>query len=91
MTHALGAPIVELRGVEKSFGAAPVLRGISLAVARSETACIIGPSGSGKSTLVRCINALVPIDAGSIVVNGREVADAKLDKLALRRDVGIVF
>ena len=91
MTHELGAPIVVLKGVMKSFGDTPVLRGISLQVARGETACIIGPSGSGKSTLVRCINALVPVNAGSIVVNGRQVADPDLDKLALRRDVGMVF
>ncbi len=89
--HLLGAPIVRLRGVEKRFGPYPVLQGVSLDVARGETACIIGPSGSGKSTLVRCINALVPLSAGSILVDGREVNDPHLDKLALRRDVGMVF
>lgn len=89
--HQLGQPIVALRDVEKRYGLYPVLQGISLQVAHGETVCIIGPSGSGKSTLVRCINALVPVTAGSIVVNGREVADPKLDKLALRRDVGMVF
>ena len=83
--------IVALAGVEKRFGPLLVLQGISMQVARGETVCIIGPSGSGKSTLVRCINALVPVSAGSIVVNGREVAAAGLDKLALRRDVGMVF
>jgi len=80
-----------MRDVEKSFGAVPVLRGVSLTVHRGETVCIIGPSGSGKSTLLRCINGLVPITAGSITVAGREVNDPKLDPLALRRDVGIVF
>ncbi len=89
--HLLGAPIVRLRGVEKRFGPYPVLQGVSLDVAHGETACIIGPSGSGKSTLVRCINALVPLSAGSIMVDGREVNDPHLDKLALRRDVGMVF
>ena len=58
---------------------------------RREVVCIIGPSGSGKSTLIRCINALNPIDAGSITVRGIEVNDPKLDMLALRREVGIVF
>ena len=89
--RGLGPPLVVLRDVEKRFGAYPVLQGISLQVTRGETACIIGPSGSGKSTLVRCINALVPVSSGSIQVNGREVNDPRLDKLALRRDVGIVF
>ena len=91
MSHDLGAPILCLDGVEKRFGTTPVLQGISLQVARGETICIIGPSGSGKSTLVRCINALVPVSAGSIRLDGREVNDPGLDKLALRRDVGMVF
>ena len=84
-------PIVLLRDVHKSFGALEVIKGISLDVWRSEVVCIIGPSGSGKSTLIRCINGLSPIQRGSIKVAGREVNDPKLDKLALRRNVGIVF
>ena len=59
---------------------------------KGEVICVIGRSGAGKSTLLRCINALVPIDRGSILVAGQEVHDAgKLDKLALRRKVGMVF
>jgi polar amino acid transport system ATP-binding protein len=84
-------PIVSIRDLHKSFGPVEVLKGISLDVARSEVVCIIGPSGSGKSTLLRCINALVPIDQGSIVVKGQEVHDPKVDKLELRRKVGMVF
>src|SRR5437763_12448819 len=84
-------PIVSIRDVHKSFGPLEVLKGVSLDVAKGEVICIIGPSGSGKSTLLRCINALVPIDAGSILVEGQEVNDVKLDKLALRRKVGMVF
>jgi polar amino acid transport system ATP-binding protein len=90
-SHRLGEPIVAIEGVEKRFGALVVLRDITLSVARGETACIIGPSGSGKSTLLRCINALAPVSKGSIRVDGQEVNDPKLDKLALRRKVGIVF
>lgn len=89
--HQLGEPVVVIEGVEKSFGAFPVLKDVGLTVRRGETVCIIGPSGSGKSTLLRCINALVPVSKGSITVAGRQVVDQKLDKLALRRDVGIVF
>ncbi|AOO82865.1 amino acid ABC transporter ATP-binding protein [Bosea vaviloviae] len=89
--HQLGEPVVVVAGVEKSFGAFAVLKDVGLTVRRGETVCIIGPSGSGKSTLLRCINGLVPISKGSITVAGREVNDPALDKLGLRRDVGIVF
>ncbi len=84
-------PLVEMRDVHKTFGKLEVLKGISLNVMKREVICVIGPSGSGKSTLLRCINALVPIDSGSILVEGQEVNDPKLDKLALRRKVGMVF
>ena len=84
-------PIVSLRDVHKSFGALEVLKGISFDVRKGEVICIIGPSGSGKSTLIRCINGLTPIQRGSITVEGQEVNDPMLDKLALRRKVGIVF
>ncbi|MGF1528015.1 MAG: amino acid ABC transporter ATP-binding protein [Candidatus Competibacterales bacterium] len=84
-------PIVAIRDIYKAFGEVDVLTGISLAVHKGEVICIIGPSGSGKSTLLRCINALVSIDKGSILVEGQEVNDPKLDKLALRKKVGMVF
>lgn len=84
-------PIISCRDVHKSFSAVEVLKGVSLDVAKGEVVCIIGPSGSGKSTLLRCINALVPIDRGSILVAGQEVHDPRVDKLALRRKVGMVF
>ena len=73
-------PIISLRDVRKSFGATEVLKGVSLDVAKGECVCIIGPSGSGKSTILRCINALAPVNSGSITVDGIEVADPKLDK-----------
>ncbi|HXC29164.1 MAG TPA: amino acid ABC transporter ATP-binding protein [Stellaceae bacterium] len=89
--HKLGEPIITIAGVEKRFGETVVLREIDMVVHRGETVCIIGPSGSGKSTLLRCINALAPINKGSILVDGVEVNDPRLDKLAVRRKVGIVF
>src|SRR5246500_1553234 len=84
-------PIIECVDVRKSFGTFEVLKGITFSVRKGEVICIIGPSGSGKSTLIRCINALVPITAGTIHVEGIDVTDPKLDKLALRRKVGMVF
>jgi polar amino acid transport system ATP-binding protein len=84
-------PLICIRDVHKAFGAITVLRGVSLDVMKGEVICVIGPSGSGKSTLLRCINALVSIERGSILVEGQEVNDPKLDKLKLRRKVGMVF
>ena len=84
-------PLVRLRDVHKRFGSVEVLKGVSFDVMKGEVICIIGPSGSGKSTILRCINALLPIEQGSILVEGQEVNDPKLDKLALRRKVGMVF
>jgi polar amino acid transport system ATP-binding protein len=58
---------------------------------KGECVCIIGPSGSGKSTLIRCVNALNDIQKGSITVEGIEVNDPGLNKLELRKKVGMVF
>ena len=84
-------PIVSIKDVHKSFGDLEVLKGVTLDVMKGEVICIIGPSGSGKSTLIRCVNALNDIQSGSIQVEGQEVHDARLDKLALRQKVGMVF
>ena len=84
-------PLVSIRDVHKSFGNLEVLKGVTLDVMKGEVICIIGPSGSGKSTLIRCVNALNTIDSGSIKVEGQEVADPNLDKLELRKKVGMVF
>ena len=84
-------PIVSLNNVHKSFGELEVLKGISFDVMKGEVICIIGPSGYGKSTLIRCINALNVINYGSIKVRGLEVNDPDLNKLELRKNVGMVF
>ncbi len=84
-------PMVSVRDVHKSFGDLEVLSGVSMDVMKGECICIIGPSGSGKSTLIRCVNALNDIQQGSILVEGLEVNDPELDKLELRKKVGMVF
>lgn len=84
-------PMVSIKDVHKSFGQLEVLKGLSFDVMKGEVICVIGPSGSGKSTLIRCVNALNSIDKGSITVEGKEVNDPKLDKLELRKMVGMVF
>ena len=84
-------PMVSIKDLHKSFGDLEVLKGVSFDVMKGEVICIIGPSGSGKSTLIRCVNALNDIQKGSIKVEGIEVNDPKLDKLELRKKVGMVF
>lgn len=84
-------PMVSIRDVHKSFGELKVLNGVSLDVMKGDVICIIGPSGSGKSTLIRCVNALNDIQQGSILVEGLEVNDPDLNKLELRKKVGMVF
>ena len=84
-------PLIEIRNVTKSYGAVPVLRGVTLNVEEHQAVCLIGPSGCGKSTLLRCINGLEPIQGGDIRLHGDRVSGAGVDVNALRRDVGIVF
>jgi ABC-type polar amino acid transport system ATPase subunit len=82
---------VELSHVRKAFGANEVLRDISFSVDPGEVCCIIGPSGSGKSTVLRCINRLVQIDGGDVVVDGLSVRDPAVKDVDLRRRIGMVF
>nr|WP_272482675.1 amino acid ABC transporter ATP-binding protein [Acidisphaera sp. L21] len=67
------APIVEAVAIWKSFGATPVLKGVSFAARRGEVMCLLGPSGAGKSTLLRCVNGLEAIDRGMCYVDGDPV------------------
>ncbi|MFN0187006.1 MAG: amino acid ABC transporter ATP-binding protein [Aquabacterium sp.] len=87
----MSTAILDLQGVHKWFGAAHVLRGIDLQVARGERVVVCGPSGSGKSTLIRCINRLEAHDLGRIVVDGIELDDDLRHVDAIRREVGMVF
>jgi polar amino acid transport system ATP-binding protein len=101
MTTAEGTLMVDARGVQKSFGALQVLKGITLQVKPSEVMCLVGPSGSGKSTFLRCINHLEKVTAGRLYVDGElvgyEERGHKLHELhpkraaAQRRDIGMVF
>jgi polar amino acid transport system ATP-binding protein len=84
-------PKLSIRGVGKSFDGKEVLREVDLDVANHEVVCLIGSSGSGKSTLLKCINLLVPIDKGEIVLDGRRVTGAGVNSNTVRHTMGIVF
>jgi len=95
--------IVEVKELHKSFGAAHVLRGVSLRVEQGEFVGVIGVSGAGKSTLLRCINRLIEPTSGEILIP-RSILDphadgARMNVLRLgprelrllRRKIGMVF
>ena len=87
----LVAPVVRFAGVNKWFGDLHVLNDVDLDVEPQEVVVIIGPSGSGKSTLLRCINALEPIQKGTIEVDGQPVPEDARGLNHLRTKVGMVF
>ena len=86
--------MIDITGLTKHFGGAPVLNGIDLQIAEGERVVVIGPSGTGKSTLLRCLNFLDVPQAGTIRI-GDVMVDAakarKADILALRRRTAMVF
>ena len=87
----LGAPIIEMRDVNKWFGEFQVLKDITMTVRKRERVVICGPSGSGKSTLIRCINRLEEHQKGEIIVDGIRL-DLELEHVdQVRREVGMVF
>ncbi len=83
--------MIQFNAVDKWFGEHHVLKNINLQVKQGEVLVICGPSGSGKSTLIRCINELEPIQNGSIMVDGMNLADSKTNLTMLRAEVGFVF
>jgi osmoprotectant transport system ATP-binding protein len=83
------AGVIELRGVEKRYGAQLALAGVSLAIQPGEFVALVGGSGSGKTTLLKTINRLIAPDAGEIRVDGEEVTAGPPH--LLRRKIGYVF
>jgi D-xylose transport system ATP-binding protein len=67
------SPILELRGVSKSFGAVQALYQVDFHVAPGEVMALVGDNGAGKSTLIKCIAGIHPIDDGEIVFAGEPV------------------
>ena len=85
-------PIIEARGLHKSFGEKTVLDGIDLEIETGETLIILGSSGSGKSTLLRCLIGLEEPDEGEVIVAGTNLFRAKRQELArLRQSMGVAF
>ncbi len=85
-------PLIELRGLEKSFGKQKVLAGVNLTIHRGETLVIIGASGGGKSVILKhCIGLLQP-DGGEVLVDGTVISSHNfMDVQTIRRRMGMLF
>ncbi|MGC2062349.1 MAG: ABC transporter ATP-binding protein [Thermodesulfovibrionales bacterium] len=85
--------MIQLQAVEKHYGEAHVLKGITLEVKKGEFIAITGSSGSGKSTLLNLIGGMDRPDAGKIVVDGAEISAYSDEQLTLhrRKKTGFVF
>src|SRR5688572_9876835 len=70
----MSEPILQLRGVNKSFGAVQVLHDVDFDVRAGEVTALVGDNGAGKSTLVKCVAGIHPIDSGEIRFAGEPVA-----------------
>ncbi|UVK50519.1 ABC transporter ATP-binding protein [Mesorhizobium sp. AR02] len=78
---------IELRGIEKFFGAVQVIHNLNLAIADNEFIVLLGQSGCGKTTTLRAIAGLETIDQGDILIDGKPVQHLK----AADRDIAMVF
>ncbi len=79
------APMIEVRGLEKSFGDVTAVAGVSFGVRRGEVVGFLGPNGAGKTTTMRILAGVFPPTAGEVRIDGRNPA---ADSLACRRAVG---
>jgi D-xylose transport system ATP-binding protein len=68
-----GTPVLELKGVSKSFGAVQALYQVDFHVSAGEVMALVGDNGAGKSTLIKCIAGIYPIDSGEILFDGKPV------------------
>ncbi|MGU5414698.1 amino acid ABC transporter ATP-binding protein [Klebsiella michiganensis] len=84
-------PLLEMIGIDKTFGRQIVLKNCSLEVQRGETVVLIGPSGSGKSTLLRCVNMLSPADSGDVFFASQHISRGEVPVHKLRQRIGMVF
>jgi len=80
-----------VKNLIKSFGKLEVLKDVSTEIEEGEVVVVVGPSGSGKSTFLRCLNSLEEINGGTIIVDGYNLTDKKIDINKVRRNIGMVF
>ena len=83
--------MIDVINLKKNFGETEVLKDINVTVNKGDIVVVLGPSGSGKSTFLRCLNCMEDPTGGSIIFNGVDIADMKVDINVHRRHMGMVF
>ncbi len=85
--------LISVRGLEKHFadGKVKALQGVDADICRGEVLVVIGPSGGGKSTFLRCLNLLEIPTAGTILFEGTDITDPKVNINIHRQKMGMVF
>ena len=83
--------MIDVINLTKQFGELPVLKGINVKINKGDIVAVIGPSGSGKSTFLRSLNCMEDPSGGSIIFNGVDIADMRVDINVHRRHMGMVF
>ena len=84
-------PLIQVKNLQKSFGANTVLDGVTVDIYKGDVVCVIGASGSGKSTFLRCLNLLEEPTGGQILFEGTDITDKKTDINKDRQKMGMVF
>lgn len=83
--------MIDVINLKKSFGDVEVLKGIDITINKGDIVAVIGASGSGKSTFLRCLNCMEDPTGGSIIFNGVDIVDMKVDINVHRQKMGMVF
>lgn len=84
-------PVISAKNVKKSYGKTEVLHGVSLDVKPGEVLAIMGPSGSGRSTLLHSLAAIISVDSGEIIFDGRNIAKFSDNKRSILRRTAFGF
>ena len=82
---------IKVDHLKKNFGNLEVLKDISVEITKGEVVCVIGPSGSGKSTFLRCLNKLESPTSGTILIDGNDITQKKININHVRENIGMVF
>lgn len=83
--------LIQVTDLHKSFGDLHVLKGVNQQINKGEVVSVIGPSGGGKSTFLRCLNLLEIPESGTILFEGVDITDKKVDINVHRQKMGMVF